>query len=123
MKWTERFERKTLVLVAVIATLVLGAALVGASGYLSMSERHAQMSASDSFAAMQQAMESGDYAKAASYHPAGFDCPMHDAVVSGQISLQDLKTMQQWMATGDFPTEKPAGLSEAAWQLHQLHHP
>ncbi len=116
-------ERKMKVLVAVIAALALGAALVAASGYYTMAQLHAQMASADGFSAMQQAMASGDYAKAASYHPAGFDCPMHDAVVSGRISLQDFETMQQWMATGDFPTEKPANLSDAAWQLHQLHHP
>jgi len=117
-------ERKLWVLGAIFAVLVLGAALVGASGYYGMQQLHARMTADDSFSAMNAAMLNGDYAAAAQYHQVmGVECPMHDAVVSGDISLQDFATMHEWMMTGQFPTEKPAGLSDAAWQLHLQHHP
>ncbi len=117
-------ERKTILLAAIFAVLVLGAAFVAASGYYSMSQLHERMTADDSFSAMNAAMLDGDYQAAAQYHDVmGVECPMHDAVVSGDISLQDFATMHEWMMTGQFPTEKPAGLSDAAWQLHLQHHP
>jgi len=117
-------EHKTVLITALFAVLLLGAAFVAASGYYSMSQLHARMTADDSFSAMNAAMLNGDYAAAEQYHQVmGVECPMHDAVVSGDISLDDFATMHEWMMTGQFPTKKPAGLSDAAWALHLQHHP
>ncbi len=117
-------ERNTILISGVFAVLLLGAAFVAASGYYGMQQLHERMAADDGFAAMNAAMLDGDYAAAAQYHDVmGVECPMHDAVVDGDISLQDFATMHEWMMTGDFPSEKPAGLSDAAWALHQQHHP
>lgn len=118
MKLTEK------IIVGVFAMLMLGVGLVGASSYYSMNELHARMVASDDFGKMHTAMMNGDFEAAEEYHQTlDFECPMHELVKDGDISLEEFQEMHQWMLTGDFPTEKPAGLSDAAWDLHKSHHP
>lgn len=117
-------EQKTILLTAIFTVLLLGTTFVAASGYYGMHEMHARMVADDSFSAMNAAMLNGDYDAAAEYHEMmGVECPMHEAVTGGEISLDDFAIMHEWMMNGEFPTEKPAGLSDAAWELHQQHHP
>ena len=112
------------ILIGVFGMLLLGVALVSASSYFSMNELHQKMMASDDFEAMHTAMMSGDFAAAEKYHETlDFECPMHDLVKEGDISLEDFQMMHEWMVSGNFPEEKPADLSEAAWELHQSHHP
>ena len=82
------------------------------------------MAASDNFGKMHTAMMGGNFAAAEKYHQTlDVECPMHELVKEGSVSLGDFNTMHGWMMTGDFPKEKPAGLSDAAWQLHVNHHP
>jgi len=116
-------SKKTLI-GGVFAMLVLGVVLVSASTYYSTYELHKRMMASDDFEAMHTAMMSGDFAAAEKYHETlDFECPMHDLVKEGDVSLEEFQMMHEWMVSGNFPEEKPADLSEAAWELHQSHHP
>lgn len=116
-------SKKTLI-GGVFAMLLLGVVLVSASSYYSTYELHKKMMASDDFEAMHTAMMSGDFAAAEKYHETlDFECPMHDLVKEGDVSLEDFQMMHEWMVSGNFPKEKPAELSEAAWELHQSHHP
>ena len=116
-------NKKTIILV-LFGLLVVGVVLVGASSYYSMAQVHQRMLGADSFEQMHTAMMNGDFAAAEQYHQSlDFDCPMHDLVKDGDISLQDFEQMHQWMMSGNFPQEKPAGLSDAAWELHRSHHP
>jgi len=116
-------NKKTLT-ITIFALLIAGIALVSASSYYNMYEFHNRMMSSDNFEAMHTAMMNGDYAAAEKYHETlNFECPMHDLVTKGDISLQDFQQMHEWMVTNNFPQEKPAGLSDAAWDLHKSHHP
>ncbi len=116
-------NKRTLI-VGVFAMLLIGVAIVSASSYYSMNELHERMMASDNFEAMHSAMMSGDFAAAEKYHKTlDFECPMHDLVKEGNISLEDFQMMHKWMVSGNFPKEKPTGLSELVWELHQSHHP
>jgi len=115
-------KKKTLI-VGVFAMLLLGVVLVSASSYYSTYELHERMMASDDFEAMHTAMMGGDFAAAEKYHETlDFECPMHDLVKEGDVSLEDFRRMHEWMISGNFPKEKPADLSEAAWDLHKSHH-
>ena len=79
---------------------------------------------SDDFEAMHIAMMNGDFKAAEKYHETlDFECPMHESVTNGDISLEDFQIMHEWMISGNFPKEKPAELSEEAWILHKSHHP
>jgi len=119
-----KMELNKKILVAVFGLLALGVAFVGASSYYGMNELHQKMMASDDFEAMHTAMMSGNFEAAEKYHETlDFECPMHDLVKEGDISLEDFRQMHEWMTTGNFPTEKPAGLSDAAWEMHKSHHP
>lgn len=115
---------KKTVIVGIFSMLLLGVVLVSASSYYSMNELHRRMMASDGFEEMHAAMISGDFEAAEKYHKTlDFECPMHDLVKEGDISLEDFQAMHEWMISGDFPKEKPAELSEVAWELHKSHHP
>ena len=115
---------KNTIFIGIFVALFLGIAFVSASSYYSTYELHKRMMASDDFEAMHTAMMTGDFAAAEKYHESlNFDCPMHDLVKEGDISLEDFQMMHEWMITGNFPKEKPTDLSEAAWELHQSHHP
>ncbi|RME52300.1 hypothetical protein D6783_05295, partial [Candidatus Woesearchaeota archaeon] len=104
--------------------LLLGVVLVSASGYYSAYELHKRLMASDDFVAMHTAMMRGDFKAAEKYHETlDFECPMHDLVKEGDVSLEDFQVMHEWMMSGRFPKEKPAQLSEAAWEFHKSHHP
>ena len=112
------------IIAGVFAMLIFGVGLVGASSYLNMYEFHQRLAASDDFESMHTAMMNGDFEAAEEYHQnLDFECPMHELVKDGDISLEDFQTMHQWMMTGDFPLEKPEGMSDAAWDLHVSHHP
>ncbi|RMD66977.1 hypothetical protein D6817_02845 [Candidatus Pacearchaeota archaeon] len=104
--------------------LILGVAFVGASSYYSAYELHKRMLGADKFEAMHSAMMRGDFEAAEKYHETlDFECPMHELVKNNEISMRDFQIMHEWMASGNFPTEKPAELSDAAWELHKKHHP
>lgn len=116
-------NKKTLV-IGLFATLLLGVVLVGASSYYGAYEHHKRMMASDDFEAMHAAMMGGDFEAAEEYHDSlDFECPMHDLVKNGEVSFEDFQMMHEWMISGNFPEEKPTGLSDSAWSLHQGHHP
>ncbi len=109
---------------SLFGVLLFGVAIVSASSYYGMYDLHKMMMGSDNFEQMHSAMMSGDLEAAEQYHEAlDFDCPMHALVEDGGVSLDDFRTMHQWMVTGEFPSEKPAGLSDAAWDIHMSHHP
>ncbi|RMF06596.1 hypothetical protein D6764_01895 [Candidatus Woesearchaeota archaeon] len=104
--------------------LLAGVVLVSAGSYYSIYSLHKSVSSSDDFEAMHSAMMQGDFKTAEKYHEQlDFECPMHELVKQGDISLEDFQTMHGWMMSGNFPEEKPAGLSDAAWELHKSHHP
>ena len=112
------------IIAGVFAMLMIGVGLVGASSYFNMYEFHQSMMASDDFGRMHTAMMNGDFEAAEEYHQdLDFDCPMHELVREGDVSLEEFQIMHQWMMSGDFPDEKPEGLSDAAWDLHTSHHP
>lgn len=112
------------ILIGLFGMMILGVVIVSASSYYSMSELHKRMMSSDNFEKMHAAMMSGNFDAAEKYHQTlDVECPMHDLVKDGNISLNDFRTMHEWMMTGNFPKEKPAGLSDAAWELHKSHHP
>ncbi|MBT3690628.1 hypothetical protein HOG16_00075 [Candidatus Woesearchaeota archaeon] len=115
-------NKKTMI-VGVFAMLLIGVALVSASSYYSMNELHERMMTSDGFEEMHTAMMGGDFAAAEKYHETlDFECPMHDLVKEGDVSMDDFRLMHEWMISGDFPEEKPVELSDAAWNLHKSHH-
>lgn len=115
---------KSKILIGIFSVLVVGVVLVSASSYYGMNEVHQRMLGADNFEQMHTAMMSGDFEAAEQYHQTlDFECPMHDLVKEGDVSLDDFQTMHQWMMTGNFPEEKPDGLSDAAWELHVSHHP
>lgn len=116
-------KNNKLILTGIFAALLVGVVLVSASSYYSVREIHQEMIASDDFSQMNIAMMNGDFNAAEEYHKnLDFECPMHDLVTSGDVSLDDFATMHEWMMTGEFPDEKPEGLSDAAWELHMNHH-
>ena len=116
-------KKKTL-MISIFTMLLLGVALVGASSYYNTYQLHKKMMASDDFEQMHTAMMNGDFEAAEKYHEnLDFECPMHNLVKDGDISLEDFQKMHEWMTTGNFPSEKPADLSDAAWELHKSHHP
>ena len=118
-----RVSRKTLV-AGIFAMLLTGIVLVSASTYYTMYGLHKKALGSDDFEAMHAAMMKGDFESAEKYHESlDFECPMHDPVKNSDISLEDFQIMHEWMSSGQFPTEKPAKLSDAAWELHKSHHP
>lgn len=111
------------IMIGFFAMLVVGIALVSASSYLNTYELHKRMMASDDFEAMHTAMMGGDFDAAERYHDTlDFECPMHELVKEGDISLNDFQLMHEWMISGNFPDEKPIELSDAAWELHKSHH-
>ncbi len=111
------------VLIGIFALLIVGVVFVSASSYLSMNELHERMIASEGFEEMHTAMMQGDFEAAEKYHEnLDFECPMHELVKEGDVSLAEFQIMHQWMMTGDFPEEKPSSLGEAAWNLHESHH-
>ncbi|RME31410.1 hypothetical protein D6789_02795 [Candidatus Woesearchaeota archaeon] len=117
-------EMNKKLLLGIVGMLVLGITLVSASSYMSMNALHKKMLASNDFEAMHDAMMRGDFAAAEKYHATlDFECLMHELVKNGDISLEEFRTMHEWMLTGDFPRTKPAGISDAAWELHTSHHP
>lgn len=100
--------KKTLI-AGIFAMLLLGVVLVSASSYYSTYELHKRMMASDDFEAMHTAKMSGDFAAAEKYHESlDFECPMHDLVKEGDISLENFQMMHEWMISGNFPDKKPA---------------
>ena len=112
------------IIIGLFSALLFGVAVVGASSYYSMYDLHERMMGSDNFERMHSAMMSGDFEAAEQYHEAlDFDCPMHELVEDGNVSLSEFQQMHQWMVTGDFPQEKPDWLSDAAWEIHMSHHP
>ncbi len=111
-------------LIGLFATLTFGVAVVSASSYYSMYDLHQRMLGADSFEQMHSAMMGGDFDAAEKYHESlDFDCPMHDLVKDGDVSLSEFQQMHQWMMTGGFPQEKPDWMSDAAWEIHVSHHP
>lgn len=116
-------NKKTLI-VGVFVMLAIGVTFVSASSYYSMNQLHEKMISSDDFGRMHTAMMNGDFEAAEKYHETlDFECPMHNLVKEGDITLEDFQTMHEWMVTGEFPDEKPSFLSDAAWNLHKSHHP
>ncbi len=112
------------ILVGILGALLLAVILVSASSYYSMRDLHEAMMDEGDFEEMHDAMFSGDFETAEAYHQRlDFECPMHELVEEGDISLDEFQMMHQWMTAGDFPSEKPEGLSDAAWELHMSHHP
>lgn len=110
--------------IGVFSMLALGIVLVSAGSFYSVNDAHEQMVRSDGFAEMHVQMMAGNFEAAKEYHEKlDFECPMHDSVVSGEITMQDFATMQEWMMSGDFPSEKPDSISDAAWEVHISHHP
>lgn len=110
--------------IGVFAMLALGVVLVSAGSFYSVNDAYEQMIQSDDFAEMHAQMMAGNFEAVKEYHEQlDFECPMHDSVVSGEITMQDFATMQEWMMSGDFPAEKPETMSDAAWELHVNHHP
>ncbi len=117
-------ETNKKIIIGIFSLLLLGVVLVSASSYYSMSELHKRMMGSDDFEAMHTAMMGGDFEASEKYHDTlDFECPMHELVKEGDISTEEFQIMHQWMMTNNFPQEKPKGLSDEAWQLHESHHP
>ncbi|MBT3417118.1 hypothetical protein HOD05_03920 [Candidatus Woesearchaeota archaeon] len=112
------------VLISIFSLLIVGVVFVSASSYFSMNELHEKMVASEGFEEMHTAMMQGDFETSEKYHEKlDFECPMHDLVKEGDVSLDEFQVMHQWMMTGDFPKEKPVDFSDETWNLHKSHHP
>ena len=116
------FNKK--ILVGIFGLLIVGIVFVSASSYFSMNELHEKMVASEGFEEMHTAMMQGDFETAEKYHEKlDYECPMHDLVKGGDVSLDEFQIMHQWMMSYNFPKEKPAGFSDETWDLHKSHHP
>jgi len=116
-------NKKTLI-VGVFAMLLFGVVLISASSYMGMNELHEKMMASDDFEEMHAAMMNGDFDEAEKYHETlDYECPMHELVTDGTVSLDEFAVMHQWRMTGNFPEEQPKKISDAMWELHMSHHP
>ena len=90
-------NKKTMI-VGVFAMLLIGVSLVSASSYYSMNELHNRMISSDGFEEMHNAMMNGDFAAVEKYHKTlDFDCPMHDLVKKGDVSLENFQKMHEWL--------------------------
>ena len=112
------------VLISIFSLLIVGVVFVSASSYFSMNELHEKMVASEGFEEMHTAMMQGDFETSEKYHEKlDFECPMHDLVKEGDVSLDEFQVMHQWMMTGDFRREKPVDFSDETWNLHKSHHP
>ncbi len=116
------FNKK--ILIGIFGLLIVGIVFVSASSYFSMNELHEKMVASEGFEEMHTAMMQGDFETAEKYHEKlDYECPMHDLVKGGGVSLDEFQIMHQWMMSGNFPMEKPASFSDETWNLHKSHHP
>jgi len=112
------------ILTGILGALLLGIVLVSASSYFSMNELHEKMMESDDFEQMHTAMIAGDFEAAMKYHETlDYECPMHNLVREGDVSLDEFQIIHQRMTSGNFPKEKPDSLSNEAWNLHKSHHP
>lgn len=110
--------------VGIFVLLIVGVAMVAASGYYSVSDIHRDVMGKENYAKMHDAMMRGDFDKAEEYHSSSdFECPMHEVVENGEVSVEEFQAMHQWMGSGDFPDKKPGYISESAWEVHVSHHP
>jgi len=116
--------KKNIVIISLVSILLLGIGLVSASTYFfNMHDRHMKMIGEDNFAKMQEEMLNGNYEAAEKYHEVlDFECPIHEQVKNGNVSIVEFSKMHEWMINNEFPEEQPTWLSDSSWEIHKSHH-